>query len=322
MELPDGYQVRPPRPDEDGPAVVDVWNSDSIAWNGTATATIDWVTAPWRVAGADLEHDFAVVATDAGEVAGYFSLESEPPHREVFALGGVAATHHGRGLGTAIAREIERRARRFAAMAPPGTEVTLSMGSLADEPNVGTILRAQGYTQVRRFLGMEIEFDGPPPPAVPPAGVELRALEPGQEGQVYACLAAAWADHWGDDFESEDRFRERHVHGQAFRPELWRLAWEDGSLVGALVGEPSAAQRPAYGYVALLAVRREARGRGIGEALLRSAFQGFAGEGLRGAFLIVDSESTTGATRLYERVGMRAEPQYATWRKVLRPAGQ
>jgi hypothetical protein len=34
----------------------------------------------------------------------------------------------------------------------------------------------------------------------------------------------------------------------------------------------------------------------------------------------VDSESTTGATRLYERVGMRPEPQYATWRKTLRPA--
>ena len=35
--------------------------------------------------------------------------------------------------------------------------------------------------------------------------------------------------------------------------------------------------------------------------------------------LHVDSDSLTGATRLYERVGMTAHPRFATWEKDLRP---
>jgi ribosomal protein S18 acetylase RimI-like enzyme len=320
MRLPDGYLVRPPRPDEDGPAVVEVWNSDSMAWNGTATSSLDWVCAPWRADGVDLDRDFGVVASASGEIVAYFFLETEPPHDNVFALGGVAASHHGRGLGTAIVVEIERRAAALVDLAPAGSKVTLSMGSLADEPRVGAIFAAHGYVEVRRFLTMEIEFGGPPTPASAPAGVVLQPLEPGQEAAVHTCLTAAFRDHWGGGMDSEDRFLQRHVLGEVFRPELWRLAWQDGRLVGALVGEPVAVQRPDYGYVALIGVPPEERGRGIGEALLRSAFEGFAAIGRRGAFLIVDSESTTGATRLYERVGMRPEPQYATWRKTLRPA--
>jgi hypothetical protein len=34
----------------------------------------------------------------------------------------------------------------------------------------------------------------------------------------------------------------------------------------------------------------------------------------------VDAESVTGATRLYERVGMTPYPRFATWEKELRPA--
>jgi mycothiol synthase len=318
MQLPDGYLVRPPRPDEDGPAVVEVLNADSIALGRTATASLDWVAAPWRTAGADLDR-FGVITTMGGEVVAYFLLESEPPHTDVWTVGAVTASHHGRGLGTAIVVEVERRAAALAGLAPAGGEVTLSAGSLADEPHVSAILASHGFVEVRRFLTMEIEFDGQPAAAAPPAGVVLQPLEDGQERAVYACLAAAFEDHWGGGRGGEDRFLQRHVLGEVFRPDLWRLAWQDGHLVGALVGAPDAAQRPEYGYVALLGVPPGERGRGIGEALLRSAFAGFAAIGKQGAFLIVDSESTTGATRLYERVGMRPEPQYATWRKTLRP---
>ena len=36
----------------------------------------------------------------------------------------------------------------------------------------------------------------------------------------------------------------------------------------------------------------------------------------------VDAESPTGATRLYERVGMVAHPRFAAWEKELRPASR
>jgi hypothetical protein len=34
----------------------------------------------------------------------------------------------------------------------------------------------------------------------------------------------------------------------------------------------------------------------------------------------VDSESTTGATRVYERAGMSAQPRFSNWERVIRPA--
>lgn len=317
MELPEGYAVRSPRM-EDGPAVVHVWNSDSIAWNGYPDATLDWVTAPWKTAGSDLEHDFGVVATAGGEVAAYFMVQSEPPHTSVFGLGGVAAAHHGRGLGGAILDELERRAGRHAEMAPPEADVLLRVGSIAGERNVAALLGARGYEEVRRFWEMRIAFEVPPVAPDPVPGVEIRPLTPGGEIAVHRCLAAAFADHWGGPFESQERFMARWVQAQAFEPSLWRLAWRSDSLLGALVGERSHGEGSDIGEVALIGVLREARGHGIGEALLRSSFQAFAERGCSGASLIVDSESTTGATRLYERVGMTSEPRYATWQKLLR----
>ena len=68
-------------------------------------------------------------------------------------------------------------------------------------------------------------------------------------------------------------------------------------------------------------MRRAFRGRGLGEALLRQAFRELSARGRTGCDLHVDSDSVTGATRLYERVGMRAHPRFATWEKELRAAG-
>jgi mycothiol synthase len=67
-----------------------------------------------------------------------------------------------------------------------------------------------------------------------------------------------------------------------------------------------------------LAVRRSWRGRGLGSALLTHAFRELYGRGLRRIALNVDAENPTGATRLYERAGMRVGQQYATYGKELR----
>ena len=91
-------------------------------------------------------------------------------------------------------------------------------------------------------------------------------------------------------------------------------------LVGMLRSEADAEEDPELGYVGLLGVRREARGRGIGEALLRRSFVTFYELGKQGAQLVVDSESSTGADRLYERVGMTAQPRFANWDRALLPA--
>ena len=121
------------------------------------------------------------------------------------------------------------------------------------------------------------------------------------------------------------------------RPEIYSLAFgrmegdvnnrvivaeRDGRIVGCfqitfIQGLSRAGARRAL--VEGVRTAAEARSQGIGEALLRTSFQAFARRGKGGAQLHVDSQSLTGATRLYERVGMTAQPRFATLEKQLRP---
>lgn len=92
------------------------------------------------------------------------------------------------------------------------------------------------------------------------------------------------------------------------------MATEDGEAAGAVFCAP---QHDGY-LIEWLAVRRPWRQRGLGLALLLESFRRLREHGIRRASLVVDSESPTGATRLYERAGMHAERTYAVYRKGLR----
>ena len=314
MQLPPGYRLRPPVI-EDGPAIADMLNEETVALTGVPLASVEWVTTAWTAPGARLDRDFGVITDSGGAIAGYFLVQFEPPFTSVFGIGAVALSDHGRGIGSAIIEEIGRRGRELAA---GHEDVTLRMGVLAGEPRVAALLTAHGFREVRVFWSMTLRFDGPPPPPADIAGIDVRTLIPGQEREVYECAAEAFEDHWGDGFSSEQSWLHRHVYASdSFDPELWYLAWEGERLVGLLLAAADAEEDPELGYVALLGVRREARGRGIGEALLRHSFGKFYELSKRGAQLVVDSESSTGANRLYERVGMTAQPRFANWDRPL-----
>jgi mycothiol synthase len=296
VDLPPGYRLRAPVI-EDGPAIADMLNEETVALTGVPVASVEWVTTAWTAPGARLDRDFGVITDEGGVIAGYFMLDFQPPHTTVFVIAAVALSHHNRGVGSAIVAEVERRGRELAA---GHDDVTLRIGA---------------------FWSMTLWFEGPPPPPADVAGIDVRTLVPGQERQVYECAAAAFEDHWGDGFSSEQSWLHRHVHGSdTFDPGLWYLAWEGELLVGMLLAAAESEEDPELGYVGWLGVIREARGRGIGEALLRRSFVKFYELGKLGAQLVVDSESSTGANRLYKRVGMTAQPRFANWDRPLLPA--
>ncbi len=316
--LPAGFTLRPPL-DADAVAIAAMINEETTALRGFAVVSVEWVLTPWSAPGTDREHDFAVVVGPGGDIAGYLSVESDPPHTEVFSIGAVALGHHGRGLGAAVVAECERRAQRFVALAAPGVRVLMHAGSVAEEPRVAALLRAHGYTEVRRFTAMRIDFDDAPAAPGRVAGIEIRGVRAGEERAVYACLAEAFADHWGDTWPTEEAWMHHHVAAADCDPAMWQLAWHGAELAGALVAEPRSGEDPAVGYVAALGVRRTYRRRGIAEALLRTSFRQIHARGCAGVSLHVDTQSATGATRVYERVGMTAQPRFATWEKELRP---
>jgi ribosomal protein S18 acetylase RimI-like enzyme len=67
------------------------------------------------------------------------------------------------------------------------------------------------------------------------------------------------------------------------------------------------------GWIQSLGVISRYRRRGLGEALLRSAFRELHARGMRAVGLGVEAENATGALRLYERVGMRQVSRLDNW---------
>ena len=166
---------------------------------------------------------------------------------------------------------------------------------------------------------MRVDFaDVMPVPDVP-AGIRIDQLDP--ELDVAAAFDAhheAFADHWGETEETPEEFRHWLIDTPRFDKELSLLARDGRSLPGSCSRGPMR-RNPSRGYVASLGTRGAYRGQGIASALLRHVFRTLLDRGKRGCDLHVDSDSLTGATRVYERVGMTAHPRFATWEKEFRP---
>ena len=76
---------------------------------------------------------------------------------------------------------------------------------------------------------------------------------------------------------------------------------------------------PAFAWIDDLGVLRPWRRRGIALALLHQVFVELHQRGRYKVGLGVDGESLTGATRLYEKAGMRVFQQIDAYEKELRP---
>jgi ribosomal protein S18 acetylase RimI-like enzyme len=139
-------------------------------------------------------------------------------------------------------------------------------------------------------------------------------LEPGDERTVYEAMEEAFADHWGFVSFPYDEWRAWMLDREEADPTLWRLVWEGDEVAAAALNSVKEGE----GWVNVLGVRRPWRRRGLGLALLHESFGEFRRRGLAKAMLGVDSENPTGATRLYERAGMRVERIADTFEKVLR----
>jgi mycothiol synthase len=239
-----------------------------------------------------------LVESEGTLVAGAFAqLHGE---RGVFA-GAVRPVSCGGGLGTRLvelaeARLGEESAQRFHAW-------TVAGDTSADE-----LFRSRGYREVRRFWDMAIELRADPPePAVP--------VETFREEDVRAFHAAdeeAFEDHWEYEPEPFEEWWKRQQGKVGHDPSLWFLIRE-GHEIAAIVRNEL---RDAEGYVGSLGVRRPWRGRGYGRALLLRSFREFRRRGMARATLGVDAANPTGATHLYESVGMHVEQEHVVWEKL------
>jgi mycothiol synthase len=219
------------------------------------------------------------------------------------AAGAVRPSHWGRGLGARLADVMEER------LVEEGAK-RMHSWTVAGDAAAVKLLQDRGYREVRRFWEMAIELEDDLPD--PSAHVELFREEDAEA--FHAALEESFSDHWEHEPEAFDEWWTRQLRRENYDPSLWFVIRDGGEIAGVARCEA----RPPTGWVGALGVRRDWRGRGYGRALLQYSFREFRRRGFTRAALGVDASNATGATQLYESVGMHAEQENVVWEKVLR----
>lgn len=286
--------LRPYR-DDDFEAVLELSNAHQLAAFGEADYTADdlrtWLTTPY----VDVERDIRVLERD-GRLLGYADAD---PTREDPPLWWCDVKVHPEAdahevLGRLVGW-LEERAAAGGRLRVWGSET---------DTRVGEAFAALGFEPVRHSYRMEIDLANGRREPEWPEGVSVRTAAPDDHRSVYDAVVEVWRDTNDPIDETFEEWAHWHVERDSFDPELWFLAAAGDELAGFALGRQDPVD-PAAGYVSLLGVRRPWRRQGLGEALLLRSFDAFRAKGFTRGTLGVDASSVTGATRLYERAGMR-----------------
>jgi mycothiol synthase len=293
-------ELRPLTTADDAQAVADLIGDYDAFHSGapdrpTAHDVLDW----WqRIDGGTVG-----IVDETGRLIGAASLRQRGDYYLADAF--VHPDARGRGAGTMLLDWAEEQARRA------GLRASRTSTTAKDDAGKA-LLASRGYAYIRSFYRMAIDLDEEPPAPEWPEGFTW-AIEHDSARELYEALEEAFADHWGHE---QRTFEQWIAHNGPLEDRLiYIVRTADGDVAAAQICDE---ERFGGGQVAVLGVRPGWRRHGLGETLLRQAFHDLYKLGRRRVGLGVDAENTTGATRLYERVGMHVVWQDDAFEKVLR----
>ncbi len=257
------------------------------------------------LSGPDLTSDTWLFEEDGRLVAAGWV---EKHHDTGIAIGIVHRERRGRGLGSEL---VDRSEERLRALGVGRVHAV----TLAPDAAAGPLLTGRGYREVRRFWEMTIELgNDPPPEPLLPEGFRIESFSSELARAFHGALEEAFAEHWEYQPEPFEAWWERQVARPDHDPSLWFVVRTGEDVAAATRNDP---ERSGGGWIGALGVRADWRGRGLAKALLLRSFREFHQRGQRRVGLGVDAENTTGATKLYESVGMVVDSEQVVWEKEL-----
>jgi mycothiol synthase len=296
MNLPPGFTSRPATPDlDDVVALIEAWE---ISHFGESEAVRSMLQFEWGAAWFDIERDARLIRSADGELAAYAAHATPDPGHRFEVFGPVHPRFEGHGLGSAILDWAEAQTR---SRLDPGSATRLWNSTPAADVRAARLLEKRGYTPIRTFRQMTIDLDPSFDAGAVPEGVGIRSFDAEVDGPAaFAVVDAAFVTHFGYFEETFEDWWTQQRADETWDPSLGLVAELDGEIVGY----SNNGVIDGTGYVFELGVAPRHQGRGIGRALLKHSFAGFAARGIRTGRLGVDTENVTGAHELYRSVGM------------------
>jgi mycothiol synthase len=299
--LPEGYRLRGVA-ESDVAVAAALIRAEERALRGESVWAIEDTIDFWRLANLD-EGAWIVEASD-GKPAAFAATMERGDEAESWVC--VHPEHAGRGLATTLLAKSEQRVRDAGMR-------KLKVGALSENEAALRLFEQLGYRQARHYYQMRIELDRLPDPPDWPEGITLSAFQPDDARAFYEALHEAFADDWSNVSLSFDEWKRLRLDASDVDFSLWFVARDADEIAGAA----RCNARQGGGWIDALAVRKPWRKRGVGLALLRHAFVEFHSRGKPHVGLGVDAENPTGATRLYERAGMRVVTEDVVFEKEL-----
>jgi GNAT superfamily N-acetyltransferase len=318
-----GFIFRPGTAD-DAAAVHALLTDCQQAEFGQRSFLLEDVRRWWSSPGYELAKSTQLAFDEDGRLAGYASLfDLGPTPVDPFLYARVRPGLEGRGLGSAFLAWSETVAPRVFERLEPDVRVLLCVACAQHLDAPRRLFADHGFEAVRHGWTMAIDLAAEPAPPSWPEGIRsVPYLERGDLREVAEATCEAFKDHWGNlgDLDDEALARWQHkIDAGLDDPTLWTLALDGDEIAGVCFSSPRSEREAGRAYVETVAVRRPWRRRGIATALLQHAFGELWRRGHHAICLDVDSESLTGATRLYEKAGMHVLWQVDSWEKELRP---
>ena len=293
--------------------VYDVCEADG---DTTVAVTEEEMALEWKTPGFNIETDGIVAVTQDGRIVGFEEFANEYEHSKLRTDGYVHPQFKGLGIATSMMQAVEERARKEIALAEADVRVYLQSTLDNHDESGKSVHESEGYKVIRYHWRMQADLDAPPPAVTFPSGIELRPFIKGEHDRaVWEAQNEAFRDHWGSHDVPFDRWVLRKFSRSDFDPSLWMIAWDGEQIAGFSQNR----YRMGVGWIGTLGVRRPWRKKGLGYSLLIHSFGEFYKRGTKTIGLGVDAQSPTGATRLYQKAGMRAASEFVTYEKELRP---
>jgi mycothiol synthase len=246
-----------------------------------------------------------------GQMAGFGVPWLLPQQQDVWTMlrVGVGERFRRRGIGTHLTESLLEFVRSTAAGAR-----RLEVAGSAWMPNEASerLAARLGFAHERWFWLMDRPRGGAPEPEWPP-GIEVRLFDRSER------MLEDWCAAYNDSFASHYRFvvatladSRRIVEDPAFRADGLALAYRDGRCAG-FCRNVLYAER---GELAVLGTTHDARGLGLGRALLRWGVRWLEANATGPVTLLVDGDNEN-ALKLYRSEGFDISRTRRIWGRTL-----
>ena len=327
-DLPEGHAARATGR-EDVSALTALVRSVDISGCGHSSTNIEEISDELASPDCGWEYGSATVRRGTDVVGAVIVFDGLASGRgwmiDVYARPGDARAHGIQGsLIDAALRE--GRFRWDALYMDPEVPLpTAKAGCYANDGALRADLEQRGFREVRRYWRMKVDHwsvEGPSSALQPdsqpnPTGVRtlprgyrirpFRDVDSDWRG-MHSTHSSAFLDHFDFTPVGFEPWRE-HVQGETEDPGQWIVAEHDGEIIGYARGSNRYASEDC-GYVASIGVLKEHRGHGVARALLLARMADDIARGFLSTILHVDATSPTGATTLYESLGMVADSEF------------